>query len=82
MADLRRVSRDEVVVHFQELEDPRSAINQRQPLVSVLVIALLAVRAGAGGPTAIARWAALKAIPSNGLAKEKASDQHEFATTP
>jgi predicted transposase YbfD/YdcC len=60
MADLRRVSLDEVVVHFQGLEDPRSTINQRHPLASVLVIALLAVLAGAGGPTAIARWAALK----------------------
>jgi predicted transposase YbfD/YdcC len=56
----RRVSLDEIVVHFQELEDPRSTINQRHPLASVLVIALLAVLAGAGGPTAIARWAALK----------------------
>ncbi len=60
MGDLRRVGLDEVVVHFQELEDPRSTINQRHPLASVLVIALLAVLAGAGGPTAIARWAALK----------------------
>jgi predicted transposase YbfD/YdcC len=60
MADLQRVSLDEIVVHFQELEDPRSTVNQRHPLVSVLVIALLAVLAGAGGPTAIARWAALK----------------------
>jgi predicted transposase YbfD/YdcC len=60
MADLQRVSLDEVIVHFQDLEDPRSAINQRHPLVSVLVIALLAVLAGASGPTAIARWAALK----------------------
>src|SRR6266566_7963222 len=60
MADLRRVSLDEVVAHFQQLEDPRSTINQRHPLVSVVVIALLAVLAGAGGPTAIARWAALK----------------------
>src|SRR3954451_9797100 len=60
MADLRRVSLDAVAVHFQQLEDPRSTINQRHPLVSVLVIALLAVLAGAGGPTAIARWAALK----------------------
>jgi predicted transposase YbfD/YdcC len=58
--DSRRVSLDEIVVHFQELEDPRSTINQRHPLASVLVIALLAVLAGAGGPTAIARWAALK----------------------
>jgi predicted transposase YbfD/YdcC len=60
MADLQRVSLDEIVVHFQELEDPRSTINQRHPLASVVVIALLAVLAGAGGPTAIARWAALK----------------------
>ncbi len=60
MADIRHVSLDEVVAHFQELEDPRSTINQRHPLVSVVVIALMAVLAGAGGPTAIARWAALK----------------------
>jgi len=60
MADRQRVSLDEIVVHFQELEDPRSTVNRRHPLVSVVVIALLAVLAGAGGPTAIARWAALK----------------------
>src|SRR5438309_5471910 len=60
MTDLQRVSLDEIVVHFQELEDPRSTVNRRHPLVSVVVIALLAVLAGAGGPTAIARWAALK----------------------
>ena len=60
MADFPRVSLDEIVVHFQELEDPRSTVNRRHPLASVVVIALLAVLAGAGGPTAIARWAALK----------------------
>jgi predicted transposase YbfD/YdcC len=60
MADLQRVSLDQIVVHFQELEDPRSTVNRRHPLASVVVIALLAVLAGAGGPTAIARWAALK----------------------
>lgn len=60
MADLQRVSLNEVVVHFQELDDPRSTINLLHPLPSVLVIALLAVLAGAGGPTAIARWAAFK----------------------
>ena len=58
--DSRRVCLDEIVVHFQELEDPRSTVNRRHPVVSVVVIALLAVLAGAGGPTAIARWAALK----------------------
>jgi predicted transposase YbfD/YdcC len=60
MADLQRVSLDEIIFHFQALEDPRSSVNRRHPLTSVVVIALLAVLAGAGGPTAIARWAALK----------------------
>jgi predicted transposase YbfD/YdcC len=60
MAEHQRVSLDEIIVYFQDLEDPRSTINQRHPLPSVLVIALLAVLAGASGPTAIARWAAFK----------------------
>jgi predicted transposase YbfD/YdcC len=60
MADLQRASLDEIIVHSQELEDPRSTVNQRHPLASVVVIARLAVLAGAGGPTAIARRAALK----------------------
>jgi predicted transposase YbfD/YdcC len=60
MANVRHVGLDEVVKHFQDLEDPRSTVNRRHPLPSVLVIALLAVLAGAGGPTAIAAWAATK----------------------
>ena len=60
MADVRRIALDEVVRHFEELEDPRCPINRKHPLVSVVVIAVMAVLAGAGGPTAIARWAALK----------------------
>jgi predicted transposase YbfD/YdcC len=60
MADVRRIRLDEVVRHFEELEDPRSTVNLRHPLVSVVVIALMAVLAGAGGPTAIATWAATK----------------------
>ena len=60
MTDIQRISLDEVVGYFDELEDPRSPVNLRHPLVSVVVIAVLAVLAGAGGPTAIARWAALK----------------------
>ena len=51
---------DEIVASFSTLEDPRSHINRRHPLPSILVIAVLAVLAGAGGPTAIARWAKLK----------------------
>src|SRR5580700_1594066 len=54
------VSLDEVVGYFAELEEPRSTVNLKHPLVSVVVIALMAVLAGAGGPTAIAKWAACK----------------------
>ena len=60
MADAIRIGLDEVVVHFSELEDPRSEINRQHPLVSVVVIALMAVLAGASGPTAIAKWALIK----------------------
>jgi predicted transposase YbfD/YdcC len=60
MTDIQRLSLDEVVLHFAELEDPRCSINRQHPLVSVVVIAVMAVLAGAHGPTAIARWAVLK----------------------
>jgi predicted transposase YbfD/YdcC len=60
MADLQRIGLDEIVRHFEELEDPRSTINLQHPLGGVVVIALMAVLAGANGPTAIAKWAALK----------------------
>ena len=60
MSDVRRITLDEVVRHFEDLEDPRCSINRKHPLVSVVVIAVMAVLAGASGPTAIARWAALK----------------------
>jgi predicted transposase YbfD/YdcC len=60
MSNRSRVSLDEVVRHFEELEDPRSEVNLKHPLVSVVVIAIMAVLAGAGGPTAIAKWAVMK----------------------
>ena len=60
MADIARLGLDEVVRHFEGLEDPRSTINRQHPLASVVVIALMAVLAGASGPTAIAEWAELK----------------------
>jgi predicted transposase YbfD/YdcC len=60
MANEIRVGLDEVVKHFEELEDPRSDVNRLHPLTSVVIIALMAVLAGASGPTSIARWAALK----------------------
>ena len=52
-----QVELDEMRAHFEELEDPRSTINQRHPLDSVIIIAILGVLAGANGPTAIAKWA-------------------------
>src|SRR5438270_11848231 len=60
MADVRRIGLDEVGRHFEDLEDPRSSVNRKHPLVSIVVIAIMAVLAGANGPTAIAKWAALK----------------------
>ena len=60
MAGTVHVSLDELIERFQDLEDPRSTINQRHPLVSVVVISLMAVLAGSSGPTAIAEWAEQK----------------------
>lgn len=55
-----RIGLNTVSQYFESLEDPRSDVNLRHPLVSVVVIALMAVLAGADGPTAIAKWALLK----------------------
>src|SRR3954451_10856382 len=60
MADIERIGVDDILRHFEGLDDPRSTVNLQHPLVSVVVIALMAVLAGANGPTAIAKWAALK----------------------
>src|SRR4028118_1956414 len=60
MADIERIGVDDILRHFEGLDDPRSTINLQHPLASVVVIALMAVLAGANGPTAIAKWAALK----------------------
>ena len=43
MADIQRIDLDEVVRHFAEREDPRSSVNLKHFLASVIVIALLAV---------------------------------------
>lgn len=59
MADVF-VGVEEIVGYFDELEDPRSTINQKHPLSSVIVIAIMAVLAGSAGPTSIAKWAKLK----------------------
>jgi predicted transposase YbfD/YdcC len=60
MTEIHRIGLVEIARHFEELEDPRSTVNLQHPLVSVVVIALMAVLAGAEGPTGIAKWAALK----------------------
>lgn len=61
MAKIQRICVDEIIGYFDDLEDPRDTVNRKHPLVSVVVIAMMAVLSGAGGPTAIAKWAALKA---------------------
>jgi predicted transposase YbfD/YdcC len=52
---------DEVLCHFEELEDPRSEVNRKHPLESVIVISIMGVLAQASGPTGIATWANLNA---------------------
>jgi predicted transposase YbfD/YdcC len=51
---------EDVLQHFDQLEDPRSSINRHHPLTSVVVIAMMAILAGANGPTGIAKWAKIK----------------------
>jgi predicted transposase YbfD/YdcC len=60
MAKTTRLSLEEIAEYFGELEDPRSSINLLHPLISVVMIALMATLAGAAGPTAIATWAEMK----------------------
>lgn len=45
---------------FESIDDPRSEVNRRHPLTSVLTIAVMGVLSGAGGPTGIADWANMK----------------------
>jgi predicted transposase YbfD/YdcC len=61
MAKVQRFCLDEIIGYFDDMEDPRDTVNRKHPLVSVVIIAMMAILSGAGGPTAIARWAALKA---------------------
>ncbi|MEZ5945080.1 MAG: ISAs1 family transposase [Planctomycetaceae bacterium] len=51
---------EELTTAFNELEDPRSAVNRRHPLVSVVSISVMGVLAGADGPTGIRKWAESK----------------------
>jgi predicted transposase YbfD/YdcC len=58
----RQTSPLEIASYFADLPDPRASINRLHPLPSVLVIAILAILAGAKGPTGIARWARTKEL--------------------
>lgn len=55
------VSIDDVLCHFEDLEDPRAEINRKHPLISVVVIAIMGVLAQATGPTGITTWGKLTA---------------------
>ena len=55
-----RLGLEEVLCHFQELEDPREPINIKHSFESVIVIAIMGILAGAAGPTSIAEWAKSK----------------------
>ncbi len=61
MAKVQHLSLEEIIGFFDDWEDPRDSVNRKHPLVSVVLIAMMAILSGAGGPTAIAKWAALKA---------------------
>ena len=61
MAKKVRIGLEEIGEYFESLEDPRYDINQKHPFISVIVIAVMAVLAGADGPTAIAKWAGFQA---------------------
>jgi predicted transposase YbfD/YdcC len=49
---------DSIVQNFNQLEDPRSTVNQRHLLGDLIVICIMGVIAGADGPLAIGVWAA------------------------
>ena len=57
-----RMGLEEVLCHFQELEDPREPINIRHTIESVVVIAIVGILTGAAGPTSIAEWPKSKSV--------------------
>ena len=60
MTDSQHIAFAEIAKYFDALDDPRCHINRHHPLTSVVVIAIMAILAGANGPTAIAKWARAK----------------------
>ena len=57
MTDIQFDNVDSILDEFRDLEDPRSHINRRHLLGDLIVISIMAVIAGADGPTAIGTWA-------------------------
>lgn len=57
MTDIQFDNVDSILDEFRDLEDPRSDINRRHLLGDLIVISIMAVIAGADGPTAIGTWA-------------------------
>ena len=51
---------EEVLVHFSQLEDPRSTINRQHSLPDVVLMSIMAILGGATGPTSIAKWVKMK----------------------
>jgi predicted transposase YbfD/YdcC len=60
MTDSQHTNLADIAKHFDTLDDPRCPVNRHHPLTSVVVIAIMAILAGANGPTAIATWARAK----------------------
>jgi predicted transposase YbfD/YdcC len=61
MSESQRTSLLDIADYFQDLDEPRCHVNLLHPLPSVIVVAVMAILAGANGPTAIVRWARPKA---------------------
>ena len=57
MAEIQFENVDSILEAFKDLQDPRSHINRRHLLGDLIVISVMAVIAGADGPTAIGTWA-------------------------
>jgi predicted transposase YbfD/YdcC len=60
MTDSQHTNLADIAKHFDTLDDPRCHVNRHHPLTSVVVSAIMAILAGANGPTAIAKWALAK----------------------
>ena len=60
MSESHRTSLLDIADYFKDLDEPRCHVNLLHPLPSVIVVAVMAILAGANGPTAIVRWARTK----------------------